>query len=190
MGIVAALVSGIVFFAGLAAVAFLIAEDSPFRAGAALLLTLIFSFGIALLVPRTNVTLYDDGTPALTISQQSVFGGASYLVSTPNGATLAVIRKSAFSRLGRNRWAILIDRRVHGEAVEESFGRAIIRKLLGKFSRAFEADIRILHGGVEAGRIIRRRNPRGEVDVLELTSDAIDRRVAVALATLVLGGEP
>jgi hypothetical protein len=40
------------------------------------------------------------------------------------------------------------------------------------------------------GKIIRRTNGTGEADVLELTGDALDRRMAVALATVVFGREP
>ena len=116
--------------------------------------------------------------------------GSVYAVAAPNGAVLAVLRKSPFSRLGRNRWSITQDGRYLGQAVEESFGRALIRKFLGKFSRRFETNMRIEHGGVDAGRIIRRATEHAHLDTLELRGDALDRRVAVALATVVLGREP
>jgi hypothetical protein len=189
-GIIAALVSAIVALAGIAAVLFLLAEQAPFRAIAALGLTMFFATVIAMLVPRANVTLYDDQHPALTVSQMAVFPTPSYVVTTPNGAVLAELRKSFFSRLGRNRWTIWQDGRFLGDAIEESFFGALVRKVLGKFSRAFETNVRIAYGGLEAGRIIRRPGPDGRADVLDVTTDALDRRVAVALATLVLGREP
>jgi hypothetical protein len=190
VGIVATLVSGIVMLAGLAAVLFLIAEHSPARAIAALLLTLIFGFFIALLVPRINVTLYDEHHPALTLSQRSVFPTATYIVATPNGTTLAELRKTAFSRLGRHRWTIAQEGRLLAEAREESWPAAIRRKVLGKFNRRFETNLRIESGGLEAGRILRRPGDHGLADLLELTNDTLDRRIAVALATLILGREP
>ena len=186
VGIVAALVCGIVLIAGVAAALFLYLEDSPLRAVLALVMTLVFATFIALLVPRTNVTLYDNGQPALTISQKSVFPSATYVVATPNGGTLALLRKSFLSRLGRNRWTIVQEGRFVGDAVEASFFGALLRKLLGKFSRRFETDIRLEHGGMAAGQITRRVQP----ETLTLTGDALDRRVAVALATLILGREP
>ncbi len=189
-GIIAALVSGIVAFAGIAAVLFLLAEGAPVRAFAALALTGLFATVIALLVPRINVTLYDDQHPALTISQISVFPAAHYVVTTPNGASIAELRKGFFSRLGRNRWTIVQDGRFLGDAIEESLLAALVRKVLGKFNRRFETNLRIAYGGIIAGRILRRPGADGRADVLELTSDALDRRVAVALATLVLGREP
>jgi hypothetical protein len=189
-GIVAALVSGIVLVAGLAAVLFLIAEKAPVRALLALALTLLFSFVITLLVPRVNVTMFDDGNPALTIAQRSVFPTASYVVAAPNGAMLAVLRKSFFSRLGRNTWTITNEGRVIAEAREESLGRALLRKFLGKFSRRYETNMRIDQGGIDVGEIARRPGAHGVTDALTLSSDTIDRRVAVALATLILGREP
>jgi hypothetical protein len=190
IGIVAALVSAIVSLAGLAAVLFLLAEGSPVRAIAALGLTLVFAFVIAMLVPHVTVTLYDENHPALTISQRATHPGTSYVVATPNGATLAELRKTALSRLGRHRWRVYQEGRLLAEAREESWARAMVRKVLGKFNRRYETNMIIEYGGIEAGRILRRPDAQGEVDVLELTNDALDRRIAVALATLVLGREP
>ncbi|HEX7833578.1 MAG TPA: hypothetical protein VF787_28255 [Thermoanaerobaculia bacterium] len=181
-GVIAAFLSGIVVIAGAAAVLMLWFDKEPWRAVTALALTLIFSFVIAMLVPRIHVTLFDNDQPALTIAQRS---RGRYLVSTPNGATLAELRKSFLSRIGRHRWTIWHDGRYMGEAAEESFFGALLRKLFGKFSRAFETNIAIRHGGMTIGRI-----PRKTEDVLELTSDALDRRVVVAVATLILGREP
>jgi hypothetical protein len=189
VGILAGLVSGIVLLAGLAAVLFLVAEGAPIRALAALVLTLVFAFTIALLVPRTNVTLYDEAHPALTIAQRSLLPPA-FIVATPNGVRLAELRRRSLSRFGRERWWIVQDGRFVGQAVEESFVRALRRKLLGKFSRRFETNLRIEYGGLAAGAILRRPDAARRVDRLELTTDALDRRVAVALALLILGREP
>ena len=190
VGTVAALVSAIVALAGIAAVLFLMQEDLPARAFLVLILTLTFSLVIALLVPRINVTLYDEHHPALALTQLSTFPSVSYAVSAPNGTTLAELRRAPFSRLGRHRWSVLQEGRHLADATEESWGRAMMRKALGKFDRRFETNFRIEYGGVEAGRIIRRPDEQGAVDVLELTTDALDRRIAVALATVILGREP
>lgn len=187
VGIIAALVSGIVLVAGLAATAFLIAETSPVRAVIVFALTLVFAFGIALLVPRVEVTLYEGDQPAVTISQNFVFPTSSYVVTTGGGAPLATLRRSAFSRLGRNRWTILNDGHAMGHAVEESFRRSFLRKLLGKFHHRFDANVRLEYSGLDAGTIVRRG---ADADTLEVRGNLIDRRVAVALATLILGSEP
>ncbi|HVG22734.1 MAG TPA: hypothetical protein VND45_01160 [Thermoanaerobaculia bacterium] len=185
VGVIAALVAAIVAVAGVAAMMLLLNEEAPVRAFLALVLTLAFSVVIAMLAPRTNVTLYEEQQPALAIAQRAHFPAARYAVTAPNGAEIAELRKSFLSRLGRNRWSIYQGGRYVGEAHEHSFGGAMLRKLFGKFSRSFETDVEITTGGIVAGRILRRRG-----DLLEVTSDAVDRRVLVALATLVLGREP
>ena len=108
------------------------------------------------------------------------------------GHTLALLRKSLFSRLARNRWAILDPHsRDLGDAKEESFSRAVIRKFLGKFDRRFESNVDVQIAGSEAGHIYRRAAmPGAEVDLLTIRGDAVDRRVLIALATLILGSEP
>ena len=185
IGVIAAFMAGIVAVAGFAATVLLVYEDSYVRALIALALTFAFSVVIALLAPRTSVTLYEESNPAITIAQRAFFPSAVYVVSTPNGAELAELRKSFVSRLGRNRWRIHQGGRLVAEARESSFFGAMLRKLFGKFSRSFETDVDVTSGGLHVARILRRSG-----DALEVTSDAIDRRVLVALATLVLGREP
>lgn len=192
VGIVAALTAAIVVVAGLAATAFLFAEH---RAGAAIIavvLALGFSLLIAMLVPPTSVTLFDGQTPAFTIAQDSraSFPVITFAVVTPDGQRLARLRRSFFSRLGRNRWKIF-DAKGYpiGEAVEESLGQALMRKVAAKFDRRYDANVHLLADDKEAGMIVRRGH--GEVDVLELPPESpFDRRVAVAVAMVILGSEP
>ena len=190
VGIVAALVAGIIIIAGAAAAIFLFGEDRPGAAIAALVMCIAFSGVIAILVPRTRVTLFDGLTPVLTIAQQSrlSFPAAAYVVSTPDGNAIGTLKRSALGRLARNRWIINAppDQRGSAFAVEDALGRALLRKLLGKFNRKYEVDYRIVDHGMPAGEILRREN-----DVLQLeNSSVLDRRVAVALATLIFGAEP
>lgn len=187
IGIVASLVASIVLFAGVAATLFLIAERSVFTAIAALVLSVFFALVIVILIPATTVTLFNDTSPALTIAQKSrsSFPSVTFAVFTPDGELLALLHKSIFSRLGRNRWTI----EGHGYAEEESLSRAILRKIAGKFNRLYESNV-IVYAQGEVARIIRRPDAHGDADVLEIVRDTIDRRVIVALATLVLGSEP
>lgn len=185
VGVIAAFLAGIVAVAGAGAVLLLVHEQSYLRALVALVMTLVFTLVIPLLAPRTNVTLLEEGAPALAIVQRSLFPDAAFAVSAPNGAQLAELRKSVLSRLGRNRWRVLQNGRLVAEAREASLFGALLRKLFGKFSRTFETDVEITSGGLSAGRILRRTG-----DALVITSDVVDRRVLVALATLVLGREP
>lgn len=197
VGIVAALVTAIVVISGFAAVTFLLVEHRIAAAILALMLSAAFAVVIAMLVPPTKVTLFNGNHPAVTIAQQSnlSFPIVTYVVASPDGRTLARIRRSVFTRLGRNRWDLLSasDDRPIGAAVEETLGRAYLRKLAGKFNQKYEANIHIRYVGKDAGSIVRRPNASNEADVLDVSIDpqaALDRRVAVALATLVLGSEP
>ena len=193
VGIVALVVSVIIAVTGAGAVIFLMFESRPLPAFMALLLSAAFAVVIAMLVPPIHVTLYKEEDPVLHIGQQSnvSFPVASYVVETPEQRVVVRLRKSVWSRLGRNRWDILDagDNRPIGYAAEESLSRAFLRKLAGKFNRRYESNIRINYLGQGAGWIVRRPDNTGDVDILELGGD-IDRRVAIALATLILGSEP
>jgi hypothetical protein len=195
--IVAALVSVIVGVAGFAGTAFLAVEGRPMYAFLALLLTAAFAVVIAMLVPPIKVTLFSGIHPTVTIVQQSnlSFPVATYIVASPDGRTLARVRRSVFSRLGRNRWHILSasDDRPIGMAIEESLSAAINRKFFGKFSPRHESNLVLGFLGKRVGTIVRRPTAEGRRDYLDVTIDekeTLDRRVAVAIALLVLGAEP
>jgi len=195
--IVAAIVTAIIVISGLAAVSFLLVEGRAGYAILALMLSAAFAVVIAMLVPPTKVTLFNGNHPAVTIAQQSnlSFPVVTYVIATPDGRTLARVRRGVFSRLGRNRWDILSasDDQPIGIAAEESLGRAYLRKIAGKFNPKYQADVNVRYLGKDAGSIVRRPTESGEADVLDVSRDpqaSLDRRVAVALATLVLGSEP
>jgi len=195
VGIVAALMTAIVGVAGLAAVVFLAAEGRPLAAIVAVALSIAFAGGIAMLVPPLEATLFDGQQPAIRLTQFSRFSfpSVTYAIVTGNGGTLARVRRSLFSRLGRNRWVLLAPAAdaIHGLAVEESLSRAFTRKLLAKFSRASDANVILWWEGKYAGTIVRRAVANGAVDYLDLAPDvAMDRRLAVAIAALILGSEP
>lgn len=193
VAIVAALVDAIVLTTGAAATLFLLAESRPPAAAAAAILSLGFTALITMLVPRIRVTLYDGVRPVLTIVQRSVdLPMATYVVRTAEHETLALLRRNIFARLGRNRWRISLPATGgHAWAIEESLSRALLRKLLGKFDRRYESNVRIFNGTGPAGVIVRRPDQTGEADYLDLPAKGtLDRRVAVALATLIFGLEP
>jgi len=196
VGIIAALLSTVVLVAGTMGMLFLlIMEQRPLPAIAALLLSAIFAALIVLLIPATNVTIFEGATPAITVVQQpgQSFPSVTYVVSTADGKPIARITRSFLSRFGRNRWSIdsADDFLARGEAVEESLGRALVRKAFGTFAPAYQSNIRLVWIGEEAGSIIRRPDASGHADVLELNpATTLDRRAAVGLAVLVLGSEP
>lgn len=194
-GVVAAVMAAIVIVSGCAAAAFLVTEQRPVPAGIALLLAAAFSVMIAMLVPPTNATVYDGAQPVLTIAQQSSISipVVTFLIASADGKPLARLRKSVFSRLGRNRWRILpiTDDNPLGQAAEESLSRAIVRKMFGKFSSRYESNVVVRYLDRAAATIIRRPDAEGDVDVLDIDPEStLDRRVAVGIATLILGSEP
>lgn len=190
VGVVAGLVAAIVAVAGLAGTALLVAEGAPFRAGAALALTALFVFFIVLLVPKTKFQLQHEGSVVLSVSQTSLFPATKYTVTAPDGSSVGELRRGLLARIGRERWTIHHEGAYVGEASEASLLRAWRRRIAGKFSRRWQTDLVVEHGAMEAARIHRRPDTEGRTDYLEITSDLGDRRIAVALATLLFGGEP
>ncbi len=195
IGIIASLMSAVVLFAGAAGVVFLLIQSRPLHAIAALILSVVFAAMIIMLIPATSVTIFDGGSPAITIAQESrmSFPSVTYIVATRDGTPIARIVKSFISHFGRDRWRLLAtdDFLARGEAVEESLGRALVRRVFGTFAPAYQSNVRIVWNSEEAGWIIRRPDTDGHTDVLELNPETtLDRRTAVALATLVLGSEP
>ncbi len=197
VGIVAALMAGIVLFAGFAALLFLMIEGRPLPALVAMILAAAFSIIIAMLVPTTNVTLYEGASPAITITQESnlSFPIATFAVHGRDGQVVGRLRKSVFSRMGRNRWDIMPadDPRPYGYAIEESFGRALMGKVAGKFDASFQSNMLIHYLDHDCGWIVRRPDAGGAYDYLDVSADTnhhLDRRMAVAVATLILGSEP
>jgi hypothetical protein len=185
----------IVIVSGAAAAIFLFTEGRIVPAGIALLLAAGFAVMIAMLVPPTNATLYDGAQPVLTLAQQSSISipVVTFLITTADGKPLARLRKNVFSRLGRNRWSILPVNDEHplGEAAEESLSRAIVRKILGKFSPRYQSNVVVRYLDRAAATIVRRPDAAGQRDVLNIDPEStLDRRVAVAIATLILGSEP
>jgi hypothetical protein len=195
IGIVALFVAAVVLFAGAAATLFLVAESRPGAAAAAAILSLAFSGMIAGMVPPVRVTLYEASKPALSIVQRSrfTFPNATFAVMTPDGSTIALIRSGVMSRLGRSKWRIAAPAELGytGRAIEESFVQAIVRKMLGKFDRRYQSNVRVVHADSEAAEIVRRPDGDGQFDYLDIArGSTLDTRVAIAVATLVFGSEP
>lgn len=191
--LVAMVVAVIVIATGVAAVAFLFAEGRLVPAMIAVVLSGAFSVLIAMLVPATSVTLHGTNGPELVIAQESnvSFPVVVYVAATPDRKVRARFRRSVFSRLFRNRWTILApdDDRKIGDAFEESLSRAFVRKFAGKFNPRYESNMIVRYREQDAAWIVRRPDANGASDYLDITG-TIDRYVAVALATLILGSEP
>lgn len=195
--IVAALMSVIVIIASVAASLFLFVEQRPLAAATALLLGAAFAIVINRLVPEVRVSLLDGTEPALAIAQQSKgsFPSTRFIVTTGDGTPIGAVSRSFFSRFARNRWSLFgADGTTPvGYAIEESWGRAFLRKFAGKFRSDFQADLHIRSGNRQLATIVRRPRANGDVDLLDLGANhdaQLDPRLALAVATLVFGMEP
>ena len=178
VGIVAAVTSAIVLIAGAASMIILALDTRPLPAVFAALLTAAFSVIIAMLVPATRVTVYEATTPVFGIVQQSSlsFPSVTFAVVGRDGRTIARLANTVMSRIGRRRWRIL------AADADRPLGDAV--RNLG-----FRTIYRIRYQGQEVGRITRERDE----GILDLSADparTLDRRVALAIAMVVLGMEP
>ena len=198
VGFVAGLVAGFIFLAGLASTVFLAIDRRIIPAALALILTAIFFTIVLLLVPRRHIYLYKDESMtsvALMLWQETrlSFPVLRFTARVPDGTMIGCFTKSAFSSLGRHRWAIF-DRmgaaRI-GHAVEDSFSRAMIRKVLGSFFGMLRTNFLLFMNGRQVGVIDRRTTPldRYFLDLRGEAGEQVDRRVALALAVLIDGLE-
>ena len=175
VGIIAALMSAVVLLPELAGVLFLLLERRPLPAIAAMILSAAFAAMIVMLIPATNVTIFEGASPAITIAQQS---GVSFPTSTwivvrtgwqadrahPQ-VVLLPLRPQPLDMLDRASTS-------RGEAVEESLGRALIRKLFGKFARATSRTCASPGTATKPDGSSAAPTRLGRADVLDLASSA------------------
>lgn len=198
VGFVAGLVAGFIFLAGLASTIFLTIDRRIIPAALALVLTAVFFTIVLLLVPRRHIYLYKDESMtsvALMLWQETrlSFPILRFTARAPDGTMIGCFTKSAFSSLGRHRWAIFDRMGVAriGHAVEDSFWRAMVRKVLGSFFGMLRTNFLLFMNGQQVGVIDRRTTPldRYFLDLRGEGGEQVDRRVALALAVLIDGLE-
>jgi hypothetical protein len=198
-GIVSFFVAATVIVASLAATIFLLSDGRFLSALVALALSGGFLVAIWRLLSHLEVPVFGDDSlerrvVTLTQISQLTFPGTKFLVSDSSGREIGKLRFSGWSRIGRHRWTLLDAQDRHiATATEDSWGRAMLRKLLGKFRPEFETNLEIRSDDKVIGTITRRKEEgtnRGLVDVSADQNDIVDRRLAAALAILVFGLEP
>ncbi|MCM2314384.1 MAG: FHA domain-containing protein [Thermoanaerobaculia bacterium] len=191
VALVAAIVAGLVLFAGSVVTAFLAVEKRPMLAIVAAALTIMFTGGILLLVPKRHVQIFSDealSRLALVISEESMFGFpiVTFRVRMADGTTVGFLAKNAFLGVVKRRWEFLdVNRRQLGVAIEEGFGRPFFRKFFGDFFGLLTTDYALMLPGGAACGAYRRRQPAGAPHLLELSAHRPDPRLAIAFALLV-----
>ncbi|MBI2214154.1 MAG: FHA domain-containing protein [Acidobacteria bacterium] len=190
VALVAAIVAALVLFAGSIVATFLAVEKHSLLAAVAVSLTLLFTGGILLLVPKRHVHIFGDEALSrlvFAISEESIFGLpiVTFRVRLSDGSTVGFLTKNLFLSIVRRRWDFLdTDRRKVGYAVELGAGRPFCRKFLGDFFGLFTTDYAVmLTNGARAGAYYRRQ-PRGTPRRIELPSSRPDPRLALAFALL------
>jgi hypothetical protein len=147
---------------------------------------------------KEDIRVYSDesmSSTLLTIRARSVFDlGATYDVTDPaTGQVVGALRRKALKSILRDEWHVLGpgDREV-GVILEDSSLLAVLRRVHDLVTLLSPQSYTISIGGQEVGTIRQNRNPFTLHYVMDLTRDtneALDRRLAVAAAILLLNVE-
>jgi hypothetical protein len=189
VGFVASVVSLLVLLAGAVVAIFLALDGRPILGGFAAGITVLFTFGIMLLVPRRSllVTLDKESrTPAMMIRELSLPGlpNPVFEVRAAEGSLIGYLRKRTFAGIPARRWVLLgpAEEQI-GTAKEDGLIRPFFRKFLGDFFGALTTDYRIVSNGSMICRVIRRTQvgTRHAV-VIENVSRKPDARLILAFA--------
>ncbi len=145
---------------------------------------------------HANIHVYDNDSKEvelLTIKDKSVFDfNAGMEVKNPTtGEVIGSFKRDAMSSILRRTWRIMDGKgRDIGSAMEDSMGKALIRRFL-PLGALLKTDFVIEMGNREIGKFIRRWTI-GDKYILDLSSDPsrlFDRRMAVALGILLDSAE-
>ncbi len=132
-------------------------------------------------------------SPILNILQDNIFMilYMRFTVTTPDGKVIAKFRRRNLISALRRTWDIQSpEGTVVGRAVEDSWGKALLRRFV-PFGELFKTDFIITIGNRVIGKFIRRWTMADKY-ILDLTEDpqkTFDRRAAIALAVLLDAGE-
>jgi pSer/pThr/pTyr-binding forkhead associated (FHA) protein len=193
VGFVAAAVSILVLLAG-AVVSVLLAVDSrPVLAGTAMGITLLFTVGILLLVPRRGLTVLGDAegtTLAMQITELTLPGlpGLTFEVRAPDGSTIGYLRKHTLGSFPSRRWSILGPREERiGIAKEDGLIRPFFRRVLGDCFGSLTTDYRVVAGRATICTLSRRTAVRAlhTVTIEAGASPPPDARLLLAFAFVV-----
>ena len=155
------------------------------------MLSLAFAFLVAILAPKIAVTLFaQDGSALLSIRQQTRVPG-SWLILTPTGERLALIRRPRFHRARPERWFITdLGGRVVAAFRDRSRGRALLRALTAGIIAPSSKELELRAGEESSGQLTVRGSGADATRRLDLTRHPLDARITFAAAALILTGEP
>lgn len=193
VGFVASAVSILVLLAGAVVSVFLAIDSRPVLAGTAMGITLLFTIGILLLIPRRSLTILGDAdgtTLAMRITEMTLPGlpNPAFEVSAPDGSTIGYLRKQTFASFPARRWSIMgpHEERI-GIAKEDGLIRPFFRRFLGDFFGSLTTDYRVVAGRATICRLHRRSAVRSlhTVAIDASASPPPDARLLLAFAFVV-----
>lgn len=173
-------------------VALLLANERAYAGAAgAIALSLGFAFLVAVLGPKIAVTLLaHDGAALLSIRQLTRVPG-SWLIMTPAGERLAIVRRPRFHRARAERWHITdLAGRIVASFRDHSATRRLIRLLTAGIVAPGTRELELLAGETKSGQLTSRGGGAEATRRLDLTRHPVDARITLAAAALILTGEP
>lgn len=192
IGVIATFTATLVFLSASAAAVFLSLQMRLAAAAAALVLGITFAVLINSLVPSMQVRLIDPHGRIVVMLERMRRGlrpAASWIITGEAGEPLATASPNALAPYLHEAWKLRLANGSTAVASDPSILRALVRKFLASFDRSFETDLRVELGSEVQGWI-RRRTADGSGGHLEVVpTAAIDSRVVLGLAAIVLCGE-
>ena len=183
----------------------LVAVDVSSEAAGVALTLLGYGLGFATFVvvmmsvrPRRHVTVYrDDSCREIVLrilqDQRIAFTVRTYTITTPDGTTLARLRKNYFYNLVRKRWDIETpDGALIAYAVEESIILSLLRRVIGPFFGLLRTNFVFERADGEVLGEFNRKFTLFDRYVLDLSEDqdrTLDRRFALATGIMLDTGE-
>lgn len=190
-GAVASLARSLIVISGVGVALLLANEGAYFGAVGAIVLSLGFAFLVAVLGPNIAVTLLaPHGAAVLSIRQLTRVPG-SWLIMTPAGERLALVRRPRFHRARGERWFITdLGGRVVASFRDRSSARRIVRLLTFGIVAPAARELEFVAGEASSGQLTSRGGGAEATRRLDVTRHPIDARITLAAAALILTGEP
>jgi hypothetical protein len=193
VGLVASAVSILVLLAGSVVSLFLALDGRDLLAGTAMGITLVFTVGILLLVPRRSLAILGDpehGTLAMRVRETTLPGlpNPTFEVSIAEGSTIGYLIKRTLVSFPSRQWKILgPEGEPIGKAKEDGLIRPFFRKFLGDLFGVLTTDYRIVSNGATICRFLRRGDVRRfHALTLEKSADPTpDTRLLLAFAFVI-----
>jgi hypothetical protein len=190
-GAVASVAKSLIVLSGIAVAVLLASEQAWVGAVAAIVLSLAFAFLVAILAPKIVVTMFGSDAAALLSIRQLTRVPGSWLILTPTGERLAIVRRPRFHRARRERWFITdLGGRTVALFRDRSLARTLLRVLTIGIVAPARRELELVASGVSTGQLTSHGGGTDATRRLDLVRHPVDARITIAAAALILTGEP